>query len=135
MLLCKFNASSRGSRYKLIFSSLEVIELLSQPAAAHITIIKIIFTKFYYKTIFTKLDFQENYFALAENAVFCTQLIWMWLTKDHVFREKREKATVLIEHFQHKTQKKGKMNISNINKNFSFKFFLRPTSTSNLYIH
>ena len=81
-----FNASSRGSRYRLIFSSLEVLELLLQSTAAHITIVKIIFTKFNYKTIFTKLYFQENwnYFALAENAVFCTQLIWIWLTKERV---------------------------------------------------
>ena len=81
-----FNTSSRGSQYKCIFSSLEVLELLPQPTAAHITIVKIIFIKFYYKTIFTKLYFQENwnYFALAENAVFCTQLIWIWLTKDRV---------------------------------------------------
>ena len=134
MLLCNFNASSRGSRYKLVFSSLEVIELLSQPTAAHITIIKIIFTKFYYKTIFTKLNFRENYFALAENAVFCTQLIWMSLTKDHVFREKREKAIVLTGRLQHKTQRKGKGNISNIDKNFSFKLFRRPASTSSFHI-
>ena len=81
-----FNTSSRGSQYKCIFSSLEVSKLLPQPTAAHITIVKIIFTKFYYKTIFTKLYFQENwnYFAFAENAVFCTKLIWIWLTKDCV---------------------------------------------------
>ena len=56
-----FNASSRGSRYKLVFSSLEIIELISQPTAAHITIVKIIFTKFYYRTVIIKLYFQENY--------------------------------------------------------------------------
>ena len=79
-----FNGSSPGSRYKLIFSSLEVIELLPQATAAHITIVKIILTKFYYKTIFTKLNFQENwnYFTLTENVVFCMQLIWIWLTKE-----------------------------------------------------
>ena len=81
-----FNASSRGSRYKPIFCAFEAIELLPQPTAAHITIVKIVLTKFYYKTIFKKLYFQENwnYFALAENTVFCTQLIWIWLTKDRV---------------------------------------------------
>ena len=88
-----FNASSHGNRYKLIFSSLEVLEFLPQPTTVHTNIVKIIFTKFYYKTIFTKLYFQENwnYFAFAENAVFCTQLIWIWLTKDHVMSEKKGK--------------------------------------------
>ena len=81
-----FNSSSRDSQYKFIFSSLEALELLPQPTAAHITIVKIIFTKFYYKTIFAKLYFKENwkYFALAENDAFYTQLIWIWLTKDRV---------------------------------------------------
>ena len=40
--------------------SKEVLELFPQPTAAHITITEIIFTKFYYKTIFTKLYFKEN---------------------------------------------------------------------------
>ena len=56
-----FNASSRGSRYKLIFSSLEIIELIPQTTVAHVTIVKIIFTKFFYRTIIIKLYFQENY--------------------------------------------------------------------------
>ena len=55
-----FNASSHGNRYKLIFSPLEVLELLPQPTTVHINIVKIIFTKFYYRTMFTKLYFQEN---------------------------------------------------------------------------
>ena len=103
-----FNASSRGSWYKLIFSSLEVLELLPQPTAVHITIVKIVCTNFYCKTIFTKLHFKENWncFALAENAVFCTQLIWIWLTKNHVLifsgapiaLEKKEKPLVLTGH-------------------------------------
>ena len=140
-----FNASFRGSRYKLIFSALEVIELLPQPTAAHITIVKIIFTKFYYKTIFTKLYFQENwyYFAFAENAVLCTQLMWIRLTKDRVTifsvapmtsEKKREKPAVLTGRLQHKIQKKGQRNISNINENFSSKRCLWPASTSNFHI-
>ena len=82
-----FNASSRDSQYKLIFSFLEALELLSQPTAAHITIVKIIY-KILYKTIFAKLYFKENwkYFALAEDDAFYTQLIWIWLTKDRVIK-------------------------------------------------
>ena len=139
-----FNASSHGNRYKLIFSPLEVLELLPQPTTVHINIVKIIFTKFYYKTMFTKLYFQENwyYFALAENTVFCTQLIWIWLTKDRVIifsvapvmSEKKGKNPLLAGCLQHKTQKKGKINISDINVNFSSKLFLWPASTSIFHI-
>ena len=48
-------------------------------------------------------------------------------------REKREKPAVLTGRLQHKTQKKGKRNISNINENFTSKL-LWPASTSNFHI-
>ena len=101
-----FDASSCGSRYKLMLCSLEVLELLPQPMAVHITINEIIFTQFYYKTMFTKLSFKENwnYFTLTEKAIFCTQLIWIWLTKDGVIIF--SVATVTLE-------KKGKTSCVN----------------------
>ena len=55
-----FNVSSDGSQYKLTFSSLEVIELFLQATTARITLVKIIFTKSYCKTISKKLCFQKK---------------------------------------------------------------------------
>ena len=140
-----FNTSSRGSQYKCIFSSLEILELLPQPTAAHITIVKIIFTKFYYKTIFRKIIFSRKLKLFCSRRKCCLlyttylnlinkRLCYYIFSCTYDIREKREKPAMLTGRLQHKTEKKGKRNISNINENFSSKLFLWSASTSNFHI-